>query len=160
MPGVSDSMLPLAFWSVTVTDMTFVSSPSIAQLMLELHNPLQDLDGSPLTPWSKHAHRVDTRPVVEMLPERKPVGVPTAQKSSPCTSKSRTRSSLLYFMGAILTSSRPYLQAFCPTKSLKASMQVSSFIARRRRHTCFGSRDTRSRLHVDRLWDGGVEQGH
>ena len=39
--------------------------------MLELHNPLQDLGGFLLTPRTNHAHRVDTRPVVEMLPDRK-----------------------------------------------------------------------------------------
>ena len=52
-------------------DMTFVSSPRVAQLMIELHNRLQDLNGTLLAHQTNHADQVDAELVVEMFPERK-----------------------------------------------------------------------------------------
>ena len=46
--------------------------------------------------------------------------MPTAKTSSPCTSKSRSRTSHLNTLGVTSTYSTPYSQAFCLTKSPKA----------------------------------------
>ena len=51
--------------------MTFVSSPRKAQLIIELHNPLQDLNGMPLAHQTNRTNQVDAELVVEMFTERK-----------------------------------------------------------------------------------------